>query len=163
MKYVSREFKIHEKRGSWCVNDIAVIKLPEPVKFTDAIKPVVLNRSNNTFEGSIGTISGWGSKISKNDINDTLSDVLNLINLEIISNEECGRYFSIDNTLMCTSSGNNGPHPNGDLGGPLTVKEEQIGIACFGVISLLPNYPSVYTRITSFLDWIQANSDVVIN
>ena len=56
----------------------------------------------------------------------------------------------------------------GDSGGPLVFREDdgnytEVGIVSFGHPSGCENgYPAVFTRVTSYLDWIQTNSGIVI-
>ena len=49
-----------------------------------------------------------------------------------------------------------------DYGGPLMLQNEgtwtQVGIVSFGNKCAEPGFPGVYTRITHFLDWINANA-----
>lgn len=56
----------------------------------------------------------------------------------------------------------------GDSGGPLVYQEDdgrytEVGIVSFGHTSGCENgFPAGFTRVTSFLDWIQTNTDIVI-
>jgi secreted trypsin-like serine protease len=51
--------------------------------------------------------------------------------------------------------------PQGDSGGPLLSliggQWVQIGVVSWGIGCGKPPYPGVYTRATSFAQWIQAN------
>ncbi|KAJ8926768.1 hypothetical protein NQ314_020886 [Rhamnusium bicolor] len=49
---------------------------------------------------------------------------------------------------------------NGDSGGPLVVGNEQIGLVSYGASGCPSGYPSAYTRIASFLDWIELHTDL---
>ena len=49
-------------------------------------------------------------------------------------------------------------------GGPLTVNDgrwTQVGIVSWGIGCGKGQYPGVYTRITSFMDWLRKNSQDV--
>jgi hypothetical protein len=56
----------------------------------------------------------------------------------------------------------------GDSGGPLVFREDdgsytEVGIVSFGHESgCEKGYPAVFTRVTSYLDWIETNTDIVI-
>lgn len=51
----------------------------------------------------------------------------------------------------------------GDSGGPLTQNGTHVGIVSFGSDSgCQKGYPTVFTRITSFHDWIQSNTGISI-
>ena len=47
-------------------NDIALLRLSEPVTFSDSIKPVCLAASDSTFSEGLNTwITGWGNTASQ--------------------------------------------------------------------------------------------------
>ncbi|XP_044265431.1 chymotrypsin-like [Tribolium madens] len=165
VKIVSKEVKVHEKYdGELIINDIAVIKLPEAVTFTDAIKAVALPSkadADNTFEGETARISGWGLT---DGFGDKVSDVLNYVDVKVISNTKCEEAFGeLQDSIVCTSGDEDTGSCSGDSGGPLAINDTQIGVVSFGIRYCLPGYPSAFSRVTSFLDWIATNSDVVIN
>ncbi|KAJ3643062.1 hypothetical protein Zmor_025799 [Zophobas morio] len=151
----------HEAR---ITNDVCVIKLPEPLTLTDAIQPVVLpSRSDidNTFEGADARISGWG--LTDGQSHD-LSEVLNYVDVTVINNRQCEKTFGILlPSVICTSGARNTGSCNGDSGGPLVANGVQIGVVSFGVMDCIVGYPSGFSRVTRFLDWIETNTDVVIN
>lgn len=66
-------------------------------------------------------------------------------------------YFTV-----CTDGTNNVGGCSGDSGGPLTTEigcvTTQIGIVSFSVDQTCEGgYPTVFTRVTYYLDWINAN------
>ncbi|RZC36191.1 Trypsin domain containing protein [Asbolus verrucosus] len=161
---VSKEVKIHENYDSVDItNDIGLIKLPEAVTLTDAIQLVTLPSSadaDNTYEGVSARVSGWGLT---DGFGDQLSDVLNYVDVNVINNPECEKSFGeLVPSILCTSGAENTGSCSGDSGGPLAVDGVQIGVVSFGVIFCLDGYPSGFTRVTNFLDWVADNSDVVI-
>ncbi|KAJ3643060.1 hypothetical protein Zmor_025797 [Zophobas morio] len=141
------------------VNDISVIQLPEAVTFTDTISPVVLpTDSSSTYTGETARVSGWGLT---DGFGNTLSDVLNYVDVRVISNNECAEDFGpVEETIVCTSGNDKTGSCSGDSGGPLVVDGVQIGIVSFGMTYCLPGYASAFTRVTSYLDWIAENTDV---
>jgi len=55
----------------------------------------------------------------------------------------------------------------GDSGGPLMFKEAdkkftQVGVVSFGAAASCTNYPSGYSRVTSYLGWISNKTGVAI-
>lgn len=49
-------------------NDLSLIKLSKKVDFTDRIRPAILPKSKDSFEGQDVVASGWGLKFT-NDVN----------------------------------------------------------------------------------------------
>ncbi|CAG7822393.1 unnamed protein product [Allacma fusca] len=149
--------------------DIALIKLAQRVRITGkTIRPVCLPISpNNNFEDADAVTTGWGKTE-----NGVISPVLREANVKIVSNENCSRTWAslgeggdqlIEPGMVCINGGDAGPC-NGDSGGPLVVRQgdryELVGLTSFGLLKgcALPGIPSVYTRLSSYLDWISVNT-----
>ncbi|KAJ8916288.1 hypothetical protein NQ315_016429 [Exocentrus adspersus] len=64
---------------------------------------------------------------------------------------------------ICTSGLDGGGSCNGDSGGPLVSDNVLIGVVSYGVSDCLPGYPSGFSRVTSFLDWIEKNTGLSFN
>jgi secreted trypsin-like serine protease len=161
----STEVKVHEEYdGDNIFNDIALVKLPRTISFTSALQPSVLpsySDINNTYSEVRANVSGWGLT----DMYETKpSEVLHYLEMRVTTNKECDDNFNatIIPSMICTSGEDDTGSCSGDSGGPLVTDGVPIGIVSFGVIFCMPGYPSGFTRITSFLDWIAANSDVKI-
>jgi len=117
----------------------------------------------STYEGSTATTTGWGRTEDS-----VISPVLREAQLPVISNEECRNDWAalgegggalIDNGMICAGGGEVGAC-NGDSGGPLVLQElnryRLIGITSFGSLRgcALAGVPTVYTRVSSYIDWI---------
>ncbi|KAL1397565.1 hypothetical protein quinque_005428 [Culex quinquefasciatus] len=149
--------------------DIATVRMQSPVQYTPRIQPVHLPRwsdLNNDFAGVIGTVSGFGR--FSDDIN-AASDVLRYVNNPITTNTVCNLRFLglIQPENICLSGENSRGACSGDSGGPMTIERDgktvQVGVVSFGLaLGCENNWPSVFARTTSFLQWIQAHSDVII-
>ncbi|KAL6435846.1 hypothetical protein ACFW04_005604 [Cataglyphis niger] len=101
--YVHEEY---DENNSW-FNDIALLKLKSPFKFSTLISPVVLPEQNQIVKtNSIATVSGYG------------------------------RLW-------------------GDSGGPLTVDGKLVGLVSWSYRCSDTVYPSVYTRVPSYVNWIE--------
>nr|WP_081107541.1 trypsin-like serine protease [Vibrio alginolyticus] len=46
---------------------------------------------------------------------------------------------------------------HGDSGGPLTVDGKLVGLVSWAMGCALTDYPTVYTRVPKYLDWIETH------
>uniref|UniRef100_A0A2C9GVA6 Peptidase S1 domain-containing protein n=1 Tax=Anopheles dirus TaxID=7168 RepID=A0A2C9GVA6_9DIPT len=163
-------------------NDIALLRLNRAArlngKFLDFlrkiynIRPVTLpNRRQRTmtFVNQLASVSGWGRTASNTNEALPLNN-LRLVRNHVMSNFNCGVSFpfQISDRHICIT-GDSGSACAGDEGGPLTtvdlVTERTFLIGLYSFTSFLGcgmGRATVHTRITEYLDWIEANSDVVI-
>ncbi|CAD7082343.1 unnamed protein product [Hermetia illucens] len=167
-------FIVHKDYNSRSiVNDIALLKLPVEVAFTDRIQPIDLpswSDVNVDFEGKVAIASGWGRY---SDSLQVISPVLRYAELPVESQRICMHYYQnyeiVTASNICTYTGTGKGTCNGDSGGPLSYTDENgrkfiIGLTSFGsdIGCVETGWPKVFTRITSFLDWIEANSNIKI-
>jgi len=153
-KFVSKTFN----------NDIAILKLNSPVKFSYAVGPVCLPQFQKSYTGQIGVVTGWGR------INETssISPLLRQVEVPIFSNPECQKtkygVKAITDNMMCAGYDNGKLDAcQGDSGGPLHLmgkdqKIDLIGIVSWGQGCGRPGFPGVYTRIGRYLEWIAENT-----
>ncbi|XP_017111706.2 brachyurin [Drosophila elegans] len=150
-------------------NDIAVLRLPEDATLCDSIRPIRLpgiSSSHLSYDYVPAIASGWGRI---NDESAALSNTLRYVVRFVESNEDCRfSYSNIQQSNICmdTTSGKSTCH--GDSGGPLVFEDPTlhtdvlIGITSYGKKSgCTKGYPSVFTRVTAYLDWIGEVSGVV--
>jgi len=129
--------------------------------------PLFFCVEENVLDGDTGKVTGWGRAEFQQ-----VRPILRESSVGIISNQMCRKkWFSIvDNkeliksTVVCAQGLNaNVSTCNGDSGNPLVVqrngKWHLIGVSSFGSLRgcSIPGIPSVFTRISSFLDWIAVN------
>uniref|UniRef100_A0A8C9JW40 Transmembrane serine protease 3 n=1 Tax=Panthera tigris altaica TaxID=74533 RepID=A0A8C9JW40_PANTA len=141
-------------------NDIALMKLAGPLTFNEMIQPVCLPNSEEQFpDGKMCWTSGWGATEDGGDA----SPVLNHAAVPLLSNKICNHrdvYGGIISpSMLCAGYLKGGVDScQGDSGGPLVCQERRVwklvGATSFGIGCADVNKPGVYTRITSFLDWI---------
>ncbi|XP_044764192.1 chymotrypsin-like [Coccinella septempunctata] len=141
-------------------NDIALIKLPKPVKTGLFIKTVALPKGDNDdYSGDTALLSGWGMT----KYNDTIPSTLQYATSTILSNKDCRKIEPfgkvIEDTHLCLSSRGRISSCDGDSGGPLVVEGVQVGVVSFTIKQCKLTKPSVFTRVSKYLDWIEANSD----
>uniref|UniRef100_A0A182P240 Peptidase S1 domain-containing protein n=1 Tax=Anopheles epiroticus TaxID=199890 RepID=A0A182P240_9DIPT len=148
--------------------DVAVVRLNTPLRYTSYVQPVRLPGRNDQrqFDGLIGTVSGFGRT---SDVGGSFASILQYTVNTIMSNSACiGVWGSvlIEPHNMCLTGDGGRAACTGDSGGPLTINESgqtiQVGVTSFGSANgCTSGMPTVYGRITYFLDWIRANSDYV--
>ncbi|XP_029794757.1 transmembrane protease serine 3 isoform X3 [Suricata suricatta] len=161
-------------------HDIALMKLAGPLPFgvlrsssrllfplgTELIQPVCLPNSEEQFpDGKMCWTSGWGATEDGGDA----SPVLNHAAVPLISNKMCNHrevYGGIISpSMLCAGYLQGGVDScQGDSGGPLVCQDRRVwklvGATSFGIGCADVNKPGVYTRITSFLDWIHEQMEV---
>ncbi|KAK4874414.1 hypothetical protein RN001_013774 [Aquatica leii] len=153
---------IHEEYDNWFLfNDIALVDLQQNVVFSNVIQPIPLNKEVIGSNVNL-TVSGWGKT---SDVLNEVSPILNFVQINSISNEDCDKYYGVqvtDGTLCCKGKpAHSSCH--GDSGGPLVKIESngattQVGVITFVHVSGCANgYPSAYTRTEYYLDWIHTN------
>ncbi|KAH8380745.1 brachyurin [Drosophila serrata] len=144
-------------------NDISLIKLPVPIEFNDYIQPAKLPVKSNTYQtyaGESAIASGWG-KISDSATGAT--DKLQYAVAPIMNNSGCSPWYAglVVSTNICIKTTGGISTCNGDSGGPLVIDGTLIGATSFGIaFGCEKGWPGVFTRITSYLDWIEAKSEV---
>lgn len=149
-------------------NDISLIKLPVVIEFNDRIQPAKLPKKNgeySTYVGDMVWASGWGRD---SDAATGVTPLLRYIEVPIMKQSTCNTYFfgSVTDKMICISGKDGKSTCNGDSGGPLVYKEDGInyviGATSFGIgLGCEKGWPAVFTRVTSYLDWIEEKSGVV--
>jgi len=142
-------------------NDLAVLKLTKKIPFRKNIRPICLAPAGFDPTGKIAIVTGWG----RNE-NNRLQSKLQELASEVDTNAYCGGQWEkngaprgfITKDMMCMSP-IGGDSCNGDSGGPSVMEiggtYYQIGIVSFGSGSCVDEtLPGVYTRVTSYRDWI---------
>uniref|UniRef100_A0A8C6SZK7 Peptidase S1 domain-containing protein n=1 Tax=Neogobius melanostomus TaxID=47308 RepID=A0A8C6SZK7_9GOBI len=135
-------------------NDIMLLKLSSKANLTAAVQLISLQRVR-LQAGRNCITAGWG------DIgdNNTLANRLQEVNVTILSQRSCrGRWGAVPITrsMVCgTGADNLQGFCSGDSGGPLVCDGAAAGVVSFsGRRCGDPRTPDVYTRLSSFRDWI---------
>ncbi|XP_052860766.1 serine protease 1-like [Anopheles cruzii] len=153
-------------------DDIAILTLAHEAPVRDTIRPVDLPRWSdvgNSFNDWAATTAGWGN-LGRRENEPIPIQNLHFAIDSVSTNFRCGlSHTFIRDTHICTFTDNGGAC-NGDEGGPVTVTESGrtflVGIHSFhfsGLFGCDRGRPSVHTRITEYLGWIQQNSDAIVN
>uniref|UniRef100_A0A2S2NGW7 CLIP domain-containing serine protease n=1 Tax=Schizaphis graminum TaxID=13262 RepID=A0A2S2NGW7_SCHGA len=150
-------------------NDIAILKLKNSVSFTQFIRPICLpiqlDMKHINMMKLMPFVAGWGSTQELFFSSESRNTAMMEVQIPIMDINKCKEAYSngynvIDDRILCAGYPEGGKDScGGDAGGPLMwPKENQyylIGIVSYGFISCgEPNHPGVYTRVTSFIDWI---------
>ncbi|CAD1469282.1 unnamed protein product, partial [Heterotrigona itama] len=145
------------------INDIAMLRLEEPVTFSDYVRPVCLPDSEPK-SGTMCTVTGWGQLF---EIGRIFPDTLQEVQLPVISTEECRRktlflpLYRITSGMLCAGLKDGGRDAClGDSGGPLVCSESNNkytlqGITSNGYGCARPGRPGVYTKVHHYLPWIE--------
>uniref|UniRef100_A0A8I6AHB8 Mast cell protease 8 n=1 Tax=Rattus norvegicus TaxID=10116 RepID=A0A8I6AHB8_RAT len=145
--------KPHENFNSdSLVNDIMLLKLERKAQLNGVVKTIALPRSQDWVKpGQVCTVAGWGTLA-----NCTLSNTLQEVNLEVQKGQKCqgmSRNYN-DSIQLCVGNPNERKATaGGDSGGPFVCNGVAQGIVSYRLCTWTP--PRVFTRISSFIPWIQ--------
>jgi secreted trypsin-like serine protease len=131
-----------------------------------SISPVKLNRKSVIpRDNETLTVIGWGRTDTQG--NYTPSDVLKEAEVTTFSQSDCRAYWlasahEVTDDMMCAMA-KTGINCRGDSGSPLLLlgrnasDDIQVGLVSWGPLQCdLPNTPSVYSRVTDQMDWIDS-------
>ncbi|XP_034940686.1 trypsin-1-like [Chelonus insularis] len=168
LKDPQSEFKVekiikHTKYNSYdsWVHDIALIKIKDEFVVNKVLNFVSLPPKGYVVpEKAVARISGWGSLWEGG----MSPDVLQKAEIETAEHNYCKQVYknialNIYQTHLCAydpveSTGS----CHGDSGGPLVVDEKLVGLVSWANGCASTKYPTVYTRVTEYLDWIEENA-----
>ncbi|XP_011863837.1 PREDICTED: trypsin-1-like [Vollenhovia emeryi] len=152
--------KDYNEINSW-INDIALLKVKTPFKESSTMKRVPLPPKGHVVKANdIAVVSGWGNLWSGGPSTDKLQRV----NILIADQEYCkDMYGSMGYNIYATHVCAHDPSVEkgscqGDSGGPLTVGGKLVGLVSWARGCADTSYPTVFTRVVSYLDWIKANA-----
>ncbi|XP_054082409.1 phenoloxidase-activating factor 2-like [Zeugodacus cucurbitae] len=149
-------------------NDVALLILETPFTWEENVRPICLPRSNINFDYSRCYASGWGKdKFGKGGVN---SVILKKIDLPMVPHDTCkanlrktrlGRFFHLDQSLICAGGEEGKSTCKGDGGSPLVCPNPnnpkryyQAGIVAGGVSCGEENVPGVYANVPYLRNWI---------
>ncbi|XP_034609551.1 chymotrypsin-C-like [Trachemys scripta elegans] len=153
---------VHEKWNTFLiVNDIALIKLAEPVEVSETIQPACLPASGALLTQDFPCyVTGWGRLWTNGPISDDLQQAL----LPVVDHATCSKWdwwgSRVKETMVCAGGDGVVAGCNGDSGGPLNCYGanawEVHGIVSFGsgLSCNTRKKPTVFTRVSAYIDWI---------
>ncbi|XP_045184211.2 coadhesin-like [Mercenaria mercenaria] len=146
-------------------NDIALLKLSKKLDITGKyVRPACLPQSQDAFDSDTCVASGWGATYYDEDGNAPGTRYLMYVNLDTITNYRCKTLMgwnSVYDTNLCAGAVRGGGKDTcqGDSGGPLVCQKHGVweiaGVTSWGDECGKSMSPGVYTRVSSYLTWIQ--------
>ncbi|KAG7214710.1 hypothetical protein INR49_010602 [Caranx melampygus] len=143
-------------------NDIALVELTSPVVLSEHVTPVCLPSSMEPPTGSPCLVAGWGSLYEDGPS----ADVVMEAKVPLLPQSTCKSALGkelVTNTMLCAGYLSGGIDScQGDSGGPLIYQDrlsgrfQLYGITSWGDGCGEKGKPGVYTRVSAFSDWIQA-------
>eukprot|EP00095_Tigriopus_kingsejongensis_P008952 maker-scaffold199_size265817-snap-gene-1.56 protein:Tk08952 transcript:maker-scaffold199_size265817-snap-gene-1.56-mRNA-1 annotation:"chymotrypsin-like protein" len=163
----SEEFYEHpDYRDNVLANDVALIKLPRKVTYSEKIMPICLPLRNEEADDSVlgqfMITAGWGL-VEAEGKDRKISRTLNKLKLHVISNKQCRRTYGskVRPTNICAQNmGDRSSTCQGDSGGALQNSFRGAPWIQHGIVSFGPdlgcgkNHPNGYSRVSHFLDFI---------
>ena len=142
------------------MNDIALLRLCNPVEKTEFVKPIDLPGAGFELDDRVPLrVAGWGLTRERGRI----SPILRVVNVSKISLDLCkNAYKGLVNKKICAGNWKYGGRDScqGDSGGPLWFENANGGKYLVGIVSsgrgcARPYYPGLYTRVSLYIDWIE--------
>ncbi|KAG5670595.1 hypothetical protein PVAND_000846 [Polypedilum vanderplanki] len=140
-------------------NDLACVRLGSTVTIGQNIQSIfMLSGFINANENV--QVSGWGA--TENDKGEN-SNALLILTQRTISNDDCVSVYgnAIVNGHLCTTAITAGSGIcTSDVGGPLILNANLVGIASWHALPCGDSRPDVYTRISHYRSWINSVTSV---
>ncbi|XP_046550579.1 tryptase-2-like isoform X1 [Haliotis rubra] len=140
------------------VNDIAILRLEEPIKFDKCIRPICLPPQDHQYKANQTCIvAGWGLT-SETRLFQPFK--LQKVKVPLVDLETCQTAYNVLDTQLCAGYFVKGGKDscNTDSGGPLICDYNDrwtlIGVVSSGVGCARPMLPGKYTRVSKYISWI---------
>ncbi|XP_060460849.1 transmembrane protease serine 4 isoform X2 [Panthera onca] len=140
--------------------DIALVKLQSPLTFSGTVRPICLPFFDEELPPATPLwVIGWG--FTEQD-GGKMSDTLLQASVQLIDHARCNAEDAyqgeVTEKMLCAGILEGGVDTcQGDSGGPLMYHSDLwqvVGIVSWGHGCGGPSTPGVYTKVTSYLDWI---------
>ncbi|XP_028809992.1 coagulation factor VII [Denticeps clupeoides] len=146
-------------------SDLALLRLRSPITLNSNAVPICLPPKAGTFGRTLAsirlsTVSGWGRLAESGPP----SAVLQRLEVPRVPQQECLKQTGLRLTgnMLCAGFKEGGRDScQGDSGGPLVTRYKNtsflLGIVSWGKGCAESNFYGIYTRVSSFLEWIESN------
>lgn len=138
------------------LDDIALIQLPDFIRFSEIIQPIALSNVHE-IEDYTEVIAIGSGHIDSTQEN---AKVLQWAPLDTIPMEICSKFYKFvgsSESVFCAVSEQNRSVCVGDSGGPLIRKDDNklMGVASFArVDDYSANWPQGFTKVSAYFGWI---------
>jgi len=143
--------------------DVALLELASELSWNDHTQPVCLPATDGNVlqEPTVAWMSGWGLT---DENGNTLSRPLKQAPLPMVNDLTCQAIYQSHlnaRVMVCAGGRSDGPC-GGDSGGPLVINRNgtwwQYGAVSWGHGCGQPGYPAVFSRVTSYCDFISSTT-----
>lgn len=138
-------------------NDLAILKLSSPLKFSATIQPIALQSEiEEVTAGTTCYVSGWGYE---QESSSRIPNMLRAVDVKVVTNSDCNNkygYGQIRSSMMCAQTEGK-DSCQGDSGGPLVCYGKLAGVVSWGYGCARWQYPGVYANISWLRSWIEGN------
>ncbi|XP_012220460.1 serine protease snake-like isoform X2 [Linepithema humile] len=168
---IVERIKHPDYKSSIRYHDIALLRLDRSLELNSRVRPACLE-VNSQIPGKSAIASGFGKTSYESTIG---SNELMKVQLNYISEDDCKKSYADDigikgimpqgliPNLLCAGIMEGGKDTcQGDSGGPLQrILTEPycmysiVGVTSFGKFCAFKSMPAIYTRVSSYLDWIE--------
>uniref|UniRef100_A0AAY4B716 pancreatic elastase II n=1 Tax=Denticeps clupeoides TaxID=299321 RepID=A0AAY4B716_9TELE len=156
--------------GNIIVNDIALIKLETPVPVSDTVTPACLPEPEFILPHDESCyVTGWGRIKTGGPLAENLQQAL----LPVVDHATCTKPdwwgSQVKETMVCAGGDGVVSGCNGDSGGPLNCVNRDGAWEVHGIVSFgsglscnFPKKPTVFTRVSAYMDWINAVRNTIM-
>ncbi|XP_071854043.1 uncharacterized protein [Apostichopus japonicus] len=153
--------------GTFVDNDIALLELSVPVEYDDYVRPACIPEGSSfNEEGQYSNcyITGWGYTQEEGP----LATKLLQANIPLVNQTVCAHqlaeqgFMTVTENMICAGADNSNESVcQGDSGGPLVCQEADgrwtlVGITSWGYECGQQQNPSVFTRVSQYVDYISS-------
>ncbi|XP_013149181.1 PREDICTED: serine protease snake-like [Papilio polytes] len=146
--------------------DIALVETKSKIVFNEFVQPACLWRNEDTSSLTHVSVSGWG--VTDKYENLRKSDILQTAQVDIVDKRMCKLLIdnksrlskTVEDHQICAGKlTGNIDSCKGDSGGPLEGFSDDttfvFGVTSYGLHCATRNTPSVYTKVSTFVPWIE--------
>lgn len=157
------------------MNDIALIRLNQPFKLTRHIQKICMADDSMDISKTGCLAAGWGAESAETEYK--LSQHLKKVQMDQVDDTICERQFKaalnkedfkLSEGFLC-AGGLENDLCVGDAGAPLVCpivgspsKFVLTGISSYGDVKCFSDTPGVYTKVSTYRDWINYPAEIKI-